>query len=166
MGAGERGELWGGCHVRNRRPPPVCWFVACEEIGNVGQDTGRDAVWKEVQSAEMKGEREWGRRGGGWCGDRGVLWGIFRVRSPRLYLSAYRLGCRADGLGEGWEVGGERCKQGETEGGAFEKESRAREFVKVYVDSYNAMMEEFVMRSPRQYLWAHDRWRVKSRHNQ
>jgi hypothetical protein len=159
VGAGENGELGGGCHAaRHRRPHPVCWFVACEEIGSVGQEGGRDAVWRGGQCAEMEGESEGGRRGGGWYG---VMLGIFRVRSPGLYLSASRLECRADELKECWEVGGERWKQGQSQGGALEKESRATEFVRVYVDSYNAMLEEFVMRSPRQYLWAHDRWRVK-----
>ena len=37
VGAGERGELGVGCHAAlHRRPHPVCWSVACEEIGSVG----------------------------------------------------------------------------------------------------------------------------------
>ena len=74
VGAGERRELGGGCHAAlHRRPHPVCWFVACEEIGSVGQEGGRDAVWRGGQSAEMEGERKGGRRGEAGTG----YWGVF-----------------------------------------------------------------------------------------
>jgi hypothetical protein len=54
------------------------------------------------------------------------MWGIFRVKSPRLYLSASRLGCGADGLRECWEVGGERWKQGESQGGALPRQRKRK----------------------------------------
>jgi hypothetical protein len=63
------------------------------------------------------------------------MWVTFRVTSSRLYLSASRLGCEGDGMGECKEVRGERWKREESQGGAVKNETRASECVRVYVDA-------------------------------
>ena len=63
------------------------------------------------------------------------MWGTFRVRNTRLYISASRLESGGDGMRDGWEVRGERWKQEASQGGAVEKQTRASEFVRVYVNA-------------------------------